>query len=213
MQGLDMQVVVAGIAPQHTHEEYWIQKFILWMQRPELKGRFVYVPGCDTEILKWQAQSADICLNCPQPNKEACGTSDQRTARNGGINIAVYSGGPPEYLEDHQSGMLIGPYIHNKEFYELAPKDILDKLSTLSEQYYARHKGDKRWQNMKLRSYLASKKVTARAMEQRYAYIYDQAIRNRQEALSQEEKPCQVLPLEQLSEAAVSEQSAQNKIA
>jgi glucan phosphorylase len=196
MPGLGMQVVVGGIAPQQCHEEHWIEVFLKWMQRPELKGRFVYVPGCDTHLLRWQAVGADICLNCPQPNKEACGTSDQRIARNGGINIAVYSGGPPEYLEDHKSGMLIGPYIHNKEFFELAPKDILDKLSILSEMYYAHRHGDPRWQNMKQQAYLASRKVTAAAMEQRYAYVYVQVMHDRQVNL-QQEQASPTWPLEQ----------------
>ena len=35
------------------------------------------------------------------------------------------------------------------------------------------------WQNIKMEAYLASRKVTAMAMEQRYAYVYEQAIRNR----------------------------------
>ncbi len=196
MRGLGMQVVIGGIAPDYCHEELWIEEFIDWMQRPELKGRFVYVPACDTHLLRWQAVGADICLSCPQPNKEACGTSDQRTARNGGINIAVYSGGPPEYLEDHQSGMLIGPYIHNKEFFELAPKDILDKLNILSDMYYSRHQGDTRWQNMKLQAYLASRKVTAQAMEQRYAYVYVQAMHDRQLHIQQEQVG-QTLPRQQ----------------
>ena len=60
----------------------------------------------------------------------------------------------------------------------------------------ARHHGDTRWQDMKLQAYLASRKVTALAMEQRYAHIYVQAMaereRNRQPA---EEATCQTLPL------------------
>jgi glucan phosphorylase len=195
-RGLGMQVVVGGVAPQHSHEQGWIEEFVRWMQRPDLKGRFVYVPGCDTELMRLQAIGADICLNCPQPNKEACGTSDQRSARNGGINIAMHSGGPPEYLEDGKSGILIGPYINNKDFFELAPRDTLDKLGILSDMYYGRGTGDSRWQDMKLQAYLASRKVTAMAMEQRYAEIYVQAINNRQaRRREQEPEACEILSL------------------
>lgn len=186
VQGLGMQVVVGGIAPHDSHEETWIQAFVSWMERPELKGRFVFVPQCDTHVLRWQAVGADICLNCPQPDKEACGTSDQRSARNGGVNIAVYSGGPPEYLEEYKSGMLIGPYINAQEFFERAPVDVLDKLSYLSGIYYAHRQGDSRWAAMKLESYLASRKVTAEAMEQRYAHVYVRTIQERQRIRVQE---------------------------
>ena len=186
-RGLGMQVVVGGVAPLNSHEQTWIEAFVQWMERPDLKNRFFFVPGGDTELLRLQAIGADICLNCPQPGREACGTSDQRSARNGGINIAVHSGGPPEYLEDGRSGMLIGPYINNKDFFDLAPKHILEKLEVLADMYYAQGRNDLRWREMKLQSYLASRQVSAAAMEQRYAPVYVQAIRSRLENLQDPE--------------------------
>jgi glycogen debranching enzyme/glycosidase len=176
MNGLRMQVVVGGLAPDGTNEEKWIEEFVGWMQRPELKGRFVFVPNSDTILLKMQAIGADICINCPLPEQEACGTSDQRSARNGGINIATRSGGPPEYIEDGKSGMLVGPYKNNQDFYARAPKDILEKLKQLSEMYYNHNNGDSLWMDMKMKSYLASLKVSAVAMEQRYATLYARAL-------------------------------------
>lgn len=179
MNGLRMQVVVGGIAPAGSNEEAWVEQFVSWMQRPALRGRFVFVPNADTVLLKMQAIGADICINCPLPEQEACGTSDQRSARNGGINIATRSGGPPEYIEDGRSGMLVGPYKDNADFYARAPKDILDKLAQLSDMYYNHNNGDSTWLDMKLESYLASPKVTAAAMERRYADLYDRALRTR----------------------------------
>jgi glucan phosphorylase len=177
MNGLGMQVVVGGIAPEGSREEEWIEQFVAWMQRPELKGRFVYVPNSGTTLLRMQAIGADICINCPLPEKEACGTSDQRSARNGGINIATQSGGPPEYIREGKNGMLVGPYESNDDFYRRAPKDILDKLRQLSDIYY----NDKSmWLYMKLKSYLSSSKVTAAAMEQRYSDIYVQSLHARE---------------------------------
>ena len=186
-RGLGMQVVVGGVAPLDCHEQTWIEAFVQWMERPDLKNRFFFVPGGDTELLRLQAIGADICLNCPQPGREACGTSDQRSARNGGINIAVHSGGPPEYLEDGRSGMLIGPYINNSDFFDLAPKHILEKLEVLADMYYAQGRNDRRWREMKLQSYLASRQVSAAAMEQRYAPVYVQAICSRLEHLQDPE--------------------------
>ena len=171
-----MQVVVGGIAPEGSNEEHWIEQFVDWMQRPELKGRFAYVPNSDTTLLRMQAIGADICINCPLPEKEACGTSDQRSARNGGINIATRSGGPPEYIREGKNGMLVGPYENNEDFYTRAPKDILYKLKELSDIYYNRHS---LWLYMKLNAYLASSNVTAAAMEQRYADMYVQSLHAR----------------------------------
>jgi glycogen phosphorylase len=172
MNGLQMQVVIGGIAPEGSCEESWVEEFVSWMCRPELKGRFVYVPNADTVLLKMQAIGADICINCPLPEQEACGTSDQRSALNGGINIATRSGGPFEYIKDGSSGMLVGPYRNETDFYERAPGDILYKLEQLSDMYFNQEDGDNTWLDMKLESYLASSKVTAAAMEQRYASLY-----------------------------------------
>ncbi len=177
MNGLGMQVVVGGIAPEGSNEEGWIEQFVTWMQRPELKGRFVYVPNSGTVLLRMQAIGADICINCPLPEKEACGTSDQRSARNGGINIATRSGGPPEYIREGKNGMLVGPYDNNEDFYRRAPRDILYKLKQLSDIYYNRNS---LWLYMKLNSYLASSNVTAIAMEQRYANMYVQSLHARE---------------------------------
>ena len=183
MKGLQMQVVVGGIAPGGSCEEGWIEEFVHWMQRPELRGRFVFVPNADTILLKMQAIGADICINCPLPGQEACGTSDQRSARNGGINIATRSGGPFEYIEDGRSGMLIGPYESDMDFYDRAPRDILDKLQQLSDMYYNQNNGHNMWLEMKLESYLASSKVLAATMEQRYADLYAQALHLRKSAV------------------------------
>ena len=177
MNGLGMQVVVGGISPEGSNEEGWIEQFVTWMQRSELKGRFVYVPNSGTVLLRMQAIGADICINCPLPEKEACGTSDQRSARNGGINIATRSGGPPEYIREGKNGMLVGPYDNNEDFYRRAPRDILYKLKQLSDIYYNRNS---LWLYMKLNSYLASSNVTAIAMEQRYANMYVQSLHARE---------------------------------
>ena len=193
MSGLGMQVVVGGMSAQHSPEEGWIREFVKWMQEPGLKGRFVFVPGSDTHLIHAQAVGADICMNCPQPAMEACGTSDQRSARNGGINVATRSGGPLEYITDGVSGMLVGPYKNNEEFYDKGPKDILDKLAELSQMYYSRS-SDGRWRDMKLKSYLASSKVTAMAMEKRYAKVYVEAIESRTRQLMEKERARRMLP-------------------
>jgi glucan phosphorylase len=200
MNGLRMQVVVAGIAPEGSTEEGWIEEFVGWMLRPDLKGRFVFVPNADTALLRMQAIGADICINCPLPEQEACGTSDQRSALNGGINIATRSGGPPEYIEDGKSGMLVGPYENNEDFYARAPKDILDKLRQLSDVYYNHNNGDSMWLEMKLQSYLATPKVTAAAMEKRYAELYARVLRARRSTIpSTNIKPHKTPNIEEIS--------------
>ncbi len=164
MKGLGMQVVVGGVG-----NDQWAEEFVSWMERPDLKGRFAFVTGGKSELLLAQAVGADICINSPLPGREASGTSDQRSARNGGINIATRSGGPPEYIIDGKSGFLVGPYNDKNDFDARISKDILDKLVVCSDMFYAQKEGDTRWSDMMFESYLASRKVTSEAMAKRYA--------------------------------------------
>ena len=194
MNGLGMQVVVGGIASANSPQEGWIREFVKWAQSDNLKGKFVFVPGSDTNLLKMQAIGADILMNCPEPKMEACGTSDQRSARNGGINLAVRSGGPPEYIMDGINGMLVGPYENREEFFDVGQKDILDKLAILSKMYYDSNDGCGKWMDMKLKSYLSSSKVTAMAMEKRYARVYLEAIQSREKEIQKKEYLMNVLP-------------------
>ncbi|MFH0732899.1 MAG: glycogen/starch synthase [Candidatus Omnitrophota bacterium] len=149
-KGLGMQVVVSGIAHEYNPEEDWIKEFLKWMKKPGLKGRFFYVPNFDTKILEAQSIGSDICINIPEKEQEACGTSDQRSARNFGINIATKSGGPPEYIKEvneetgEGSGFLMEPITtHNPHAHALdrwcgdSPWHLLQKLMIASKMYYA----------------------------------------------------------------------------
>jgi len=172
MEGLGAQVVLGGFANTFSREEEWIRHFLNWMNDPDLRGRFVFVPDADVIMLKLQAIGADVCLNCPLPLREACGTSGQRGALNGKIPVSIFnSGGEQEYVEQIDlekktgSGILVGPYYSNEEFMEKVPKDILDAFTMLTDIFY----NDRElWKELMFNAYQTSKKVTEVAMAQRY---------------------------------------------
>lgn len=179
VNGLGAQIVVGG--PEY--ELFWAQEFKRWSNDiSEFKGRFVYVPYSDTKLLKMQAIGADVCITMPRPLEEACGTSDQRTGLNGGVNISIKGAGPVEWMIDYNDnkkdgcGFLIGSYIKETpsgpeadipKFYNEAPADILDKCEAASGLFYE----DKdEWKRLMHNSYLrANKIVSAAAMVERYA--------------------------------------------
>ena len=126
-----------------------------------------------------QAIAADICVESPFPLLEACGTSGQRSARNGGIALGLLGAGPKDWSSEVRTeegdGALFGPYLKNdaqevmadrEAFYTQGPADILDKLKIRSSLFYENPAG---WRSLMLQYYLASAEVTARAMERRYA--------------------------------------------
>ncbi|MFA6350282.1 MAG: GNAT family N-acetyltransferase, partial [Candidatus Omnitrophota bacterium] len=192
LNGLGLQMALGG--PEY--EMFWADEFRRWSTLDSLKNRFIYIPDSDANLLKMQAIGADICVTIPRPLEEACGTSDQRTGLGGGVNIAINGAGPIEWITDYNqdsqegSGFLLDTYTSvdkagtiNPEvelFYQKCPSDLFAKLEIASRIYY---ENPKEWQKLMLNSYIAaSEKVTARAMEQRYAldvYTLALAVRRR----------------------------------
>lgn len=189
INGLGMQVVVGG--PEYMPE--WVAEFKRLQNIPEFKGKFVYVSDSDAKLLKMQAIGADICINMPRDLEEACGTSDQRTGRNGGVNIALNGAGPAEWIRDYKSatkegsGFLCGPYTtqtpegpvkNDERFYREAPVDFFIKTELAAKIFY---EDIEAWKQLMLNSYIdANNMVTAEKMEERYAKkVYGKAIENR----------------------------------
>ena len=191
VNGLGMQVVVGWPAP--AYQEFWAAEFYKWMDLPDLKGKFVAVVS-DPEILKMQAIGADVCITMPKPLEEACGTSDQRTGLNFGVNIAIKGAGPVEWIEEYDeksesgSGFFTGSYTKetaggleadNEKFYKEMPADIFEKAALCSRLFY--EDGKTKWKRLMLNAYLAANEtVTAVAMEKRYALdVYTAALRSK----------------------------------
>lgn len=190
VNGLGAQIVVGG----PVYMDFWEQEFKRWSNDiDELKGRFVYVPHSDAKLIKMQAIGSDVCITMPKPLDEACGTSDQRTGLNGGVNIAIKGAGPAEWIIDYSKntqdgcGFLIGSYIKETpsgpeadipKFYNEAPADIFDKCEASSGLFY---ENKSEWKRLMHNSYMrANEIVSAAAMEERYARkVYLPAVRSK----------------------------------
>ncbi len=172
IHGLGMQVVVGG--PEY--EGHWVNEFKRWMELPALKGKFVYVPDSDANLLKMQAIGADICINMPRDLEEACGTSDQRTGRNGGVTISEHGAGPVEWVTGYDlktkdgSGFLFGPFTNSDKsgnveadwdrFYAQGPGELLRNDEIASGIFYKKDGQDRpdksEWKHLMFNSYCAS---------------------------------------------------------
>lgn len=103
-----VQFVFAGKAhPQDQGAKFILQQLAQWKYDPLVRHRAVFLQDYDQEIARQLVQSVDVWLNVPRRPLEASGTSGQKVAINGGLNLSVLDGW---WLEgyDGSNGFAIG---------------------------------------------------------------------------------------------------------
>jgi len=58
----------------------------------ESQGRFALIPDYDIDIAQVLYSACDVWLNNPVRQREACGTSGEKAALNGGLNCSILDG-------------------------------------------------------------------------------------------------------------------------
>lgn len=88
-----VQFVFAGKAhPQDQGAKLILQQIALWKLDPEVMQRAVFIQDYDQEIARYLVQAVDVWLNVPRRPLEASGTSGEKVALNGGLNLSVLDG-------------------------------------------------------------------------------------------------------------------------
>jgi starch phosphorylase len=103
-----VQFVFAGKAhPQDEGSKFVLQQLAQWKYDPAVRRRVVFLEDYDQEIARQLVQSVDVWLNAPRRPLEASGTSGEKVAINGGLNLSILDGW---WLEgyDGTNGFAIG---------------------------------------------------------------------------------------------------------
>jgi glycogen phosphorylase len=103
-----VQLVFAGKAhPQDQLAKHILQQIAQWELDPEIMQRAVFLQDYDQEVARQLVQSVDVWMNVPRRPLEASGTSGEKVAINGGLNLSVLDGW---WLEgyDGQNGWAVG---------------------------------------------------------------------------------------------------------
>ena len=103
-----VQLVFAGKAhPQDQGAKLILQQIAQWELDPEIMQRAVFLQDYDQEVARQLVQSVDVWMNVPRRPLEASGTSGEKVAINGGLNLSVLDGW---WLEgyDGQNGWAVG---------------------------------------------------------------------------------------------------------
>src|SRR6201988_1876495 len=103
-----VQFVFAGKAhPQDEGSKLVLQQLARWKYDSAVRQRAVFLEDYDQEIARQLVQSVDVWLNVPRRPQEASGTSGEKVAMNGGLNLSILDGW---WLEgyDGTNGFAIG---------------------------------------------------------------------------------------------------------
>ena len=103
-----VQFLFAGKA--HPHDEPGkrvLQQIAEMMRDAEFADKFVFVEDYDINVGRFLVQGVDVWLNNPRRPLEASGTSGQKVALNGGLNLSVLDGWWAEAY-DGRNGFAIG---------------------------------------------------------------------------------------------------------
>ena len=105
--GLGMNLLVGGVGRDKVGKER-VESFKRLAKKEDFRGKIIFIEGTGTEIMQLATQASDIWVSMPRSTREACGTSDNRAAFNGHINIATKTGGAAEYIINGVNGWLYG---------------------------------------------------------------------------------------------------------
>lgn len=88
-----VQFVFAGKAhPQDRNAKALLQKLMNQKQNGTWLERAVFIEDYDQEVARYLVQGVDVWLNVPRRPLEASGTSGQKAAMNGGLNLSILDG-------------------------------------------------------------------------------------------------------------------------
>ncbi|QXD16448.1 alpha-glucan family phosphorylase [Rhodocaloribacter litoris] len=103
-----IQMIYAGKAhPDDEGGKALIREIYEMTKHPEVRGKLVFVEGYDMAVGRMLTSGCDVWLNNPRRPYEASGTSGQKVAVHGGLNLSILDGWWPEGY-DGTNGWAIG---------------------------------------------------------------------------------------------------------
>lgn len=180
-----VQLIFAGKAhPADDPGKMLIQNVYNLAKHNQLGGRVTFVEDYDMHMARYLVQGVDVWLNTPIRPREASGTSGQKAALNGLINLSILDGWWAEGYTG-TNGWAIG---QGNEFEKAEKQDAEDARSLydlLEEEivplYYDRDHDDipRGWVEIMKESIRSNAPLySSRRMLKEYAQIYIEAIRN-----------------------------------
>jgi starch phosphorylase len=131
-----VQIIIAGKAhPKDEPAKKIIQEVFRVTRDRRFLGRIVFLENYDINVSRHLVQGIDLWLSTPRRPLEACGTSGQKVALNGGLNLSVLDGWWAEAY-DGTNGFAIGvgsehsnwdrqDHLDTKSFHEVLENKVI----------------------------------------------------------------------------------------
>ncbi len=129
-----VQLIFAGKShPRDDSGKKFIQQIVGYTRDPELFGKVVFVENYDINAGRLLVSGSDIWLNNPRRPLEASGTSGQKTAIHGGLNLSILDGWWREGY-DGKNGWAIGNDSHPDVIEEQDRRDAENLYDVLEKK-------------------------------------------------------------------------------
>ncbi len=129
-----VQFIFAGKAhPRDDEGKRFIQQIIGYSKSGQLSGRVVFIENYDMNVARQMVSGCDVWLNNPRRPLEASGTSGQKTAPHGCLNLSIMDGWWREAY-DGGNGFAIGEDSHPGSIEEQDARDGESLFRTLTEE-------------------------------------------------------------------------------
>ncbi|MFO8053229.1 MAG: glycosyltransferase, partial [Candidatus Omnitrophota bacterium] len=195
--GLAMNLLIGGVGRDDVGKN-WVEQFKNLAKREDLKGKFIFIEGSGIELMQLATQGSDLWVSMPRSTREACGTSDNRAAFGGHLNIATYTGGPAEYIENDVNGWVMDVFADTnysfddvvslldffgpgkdaviETFRSRAQEMLAQYLEQASQLYFKYSKeNDQRWLEMMKAAYeISHQKIDILRMAGQYKKVFQQ---------------------------------------
>lgn len=118
-----VQIVFAGKAhPADDIGKQMIRQIVQFSRDPAVRNRIAFIEDYDIAVARSLYQGVDVWLNNPRRPLEACGTSGEKAALNGALNLSIRDGWWDEWF-DGENGWAIS----SAETYEdLHQRDLVE---------------------------------------------------------------------------------------
>ncbi|MBX7152964.1 alpha-glucan family phosphorylase [bacterium] len=129
-----IQIIFAGKAhPKDDAGKALIKRIVELSKHPQLFGKVAFIENYDINVARYLISGADVWLNTPRRPLEASGTSGQKIAIHGGLNLSILDGWWREGY-DGSNGFAIGNDDHPHDEHEQDRVDEANLYETIEKQ-------------------------------------------------------------------------------